>query len=128
MLSSARGSPDARSNRPPASQDDDDAASRQVSPPRNNVGGGGNAGDDQSVDDASVARAAAEVSVMAPAGPSTGLGGEAGRATIGGSRGPAPGVEAANAAIQGTEEGQAFEVVDEGGELVRVRFHEFLHN
>ena len=126
MLSSQR-SPDTRTNRPPASQDEDDAASRQVSPPRNNVGGGGG-DDDQSVDDASAARAAAQVSVMAPAGPSTGVGGEAGRATIGGTRGPRPGSEEANAAIQGTEEGQAFEVVDEGGELVRVRFHEFLHN
>ena len=40
-------------------------------------------------------------------------------------------MEAANAAIQGTagEGGEAtFEVVDEGGELVRVRFHEFLQN
>ena len=44
-----------------------------------------------------------------------------------------PGMEAANAAIQGNamgdgDEAQAFEVVDEGGELVRVRFHEFLQN
>ena len=42
-------------------------------------------------------------------------------------------MEAANAAIQGNSmgdggEAQAFEVVDEGGELVRVRFHEFLQN
>jgi hypothetical protein len=44
-----------------------------------------------------------------------------------------PGAEAAAAAIQGTSGGEggeasAFEVVDEGGELVRVRFHEFLVN
>ncbi|EED96248.1 mcm6-like protein [Thalassiosira pseudonana CCMP1335] len=50
----------------------------------------------------------------------------------GGTRQRPPGMEAANAAIQGTTgdggEAQAFEVVDEGGELVRVRFHEFMQN
>jgi hypothetical protein len=69
-----------------------------------------------------VARAAAEVSVM----PTSGGGG-------GTSRARPPGAEAAAAAIQGTAGGDggeatAFEVVDEGGELVRVRFHEFLVN
>lgn len=78
---------------------------------------------------------------MAPVGPGTGIGGEAegaGRATTGGGpRARPPGEEAANAAVQGTGGGEmggtgddagaaAFEVVDEGGELVRVRFHEFL--
>jgi len=70
-------------------------------------------------DEEEIARAAAAVSVMG--------GGD-------GSRRQRPvGMEAANAAIQGTAmgdggEAQAFEVVDEGGELVRVRFHEFLQN
>lgn len=71
-------------------------------------------------DENSISRAAAQVSVLT---------GNEGR------RRP-PGVEAANAAIQGTagegemgaEAGNAFEVVDEGGELVRVRFQEFLQN
>ena len=94
--------------RPPAS--DTGSVSRPaVSPPRGGVG------DD--VDDVSVARAAAEVSVM---------GG-------GTTRARPPGAEAAAAAIQGTSggdggEASSFEVVDEGGELVRVRFHEFLVN
>ena len=66
-----------------------------------------------------IARAAAAVSVMG--------GGDGSR------RQRPPGMEAADAAIQGNAmgdggESQAFEVVDEGGELVRVRFHEFLQN
>ena len=101
--------------RPPASQDEAASQPSRV--------------DD---DDASVARAQAEMSVMAPSGPPTGIGGEAGAAGLGERRRPA-GTEAANAAIQGTAGGAggeagAFEVVDEGGELVRVRFHEFLQN
>ena len=72
---------------------------------------------DDDDDDRSVARARAEVSVMQSAND--------------GPRRRAPGAEAADAAIQGTSGeggGEAFEVVDEGGELVRVRFHEFLAN
>ena len=50
----------------------------------------------------------------------------------GASRARPPGAEAAAAAIQGAGGGEggvsSFEVVDEGGELVRVRFHEFLVN
>ena len=73
---------------------------------------------DDDDDDRSVARARAEVSVMQSAAND-------------GPRRRAPGAEAADAAIQGTSGegvGEAFEVVDEGGELVRVRFHEFLAN
>jgi DNA replicative helicase MCM subunit Mcm2 (Cdc46/Mcm family) len=107
----------AGANSPPSTRDydDDDDASqpRVATPPR--VGDTTN--DD---DEASIARAAAEVSVM----PGGGGGG--------GTRQRPPGMEAANAAIQGTAgdggEAQAFEVVDEGGELVRVRFHEFMQN
>ena len=109
---------------------DDDNSSpshpRFATPPRH--GGSSNVHDNDDGD--SVARAAAEVSVLPAAGPDTGVGGEA--------RGDArrslpPGAAAAHAAIQGTvggEEGEApaFEVVDEGGELVRGRFHEFLNN
>ena len=70
-------------------------------------------------DEEEIARAAAAVSVMG--------GGDGSR------RQRPPGMEAADAAIQGNAmgdggEAQAFEVVDEGGELVRVRFHEFLQN
>ena len=70
-------------------------------------------------DEEEIARAAAAVSVMG--------GGDGSR------RQRPPGMEAADAAIQGNAmgdggEAQAFEVVDEGGELVRERFHEFLQN
>jgi hypothetical protein len=125
------------SNRPPTT----DGVSIQLSqpatptPPR----GGGGGGFDDYDDNASVARAAAEVSVMPPSGMGGGVGVGAGagsgNATGGGGGGRArpPGAEAAAAAIQGTSgleggEASAFEVVDEGGELVRVRFQEFLIN
>ena len=116
-------------NRPPSSAEGSSlpASAARLTPPR---GGGTDNNDDTS----DVARAAAEVSVLPPTGPSTGVGGEAGaRSTTGGPRSRPPGQEAANAAIQGTAAGEggeaaAFEVVDEGGELVKVRFHEFLNN
>ena len=99
------------SNRPPntlndsSNQDDDnDDTSQQQQPLQ------------VEEDDEETARAAAAVSVMS-----------------GARRQRPPGMEAADAAIQGNAAGdggeaQAFEVVDEGGELVRVRFHEFLQN
>ena len=126
-------------NRPPTtgdnySNDSDNDAGGPVTPerggqqPQTNDGGdvgGDYNGDDY--DDDSVARAAAQVSVMpGPDGGGVDVGGG------GGGRARPPGMEAANAAIQGTGgeggEASAFEVVDEGGELVRVRFHEFLQN
>ena len=70
-------------------------------------------------------------------GGGVGVGGGSGTTTGGGGGGGGrarpPGAEAAAAAIQGTSgleggEASAFEVVDEGGELVRVRFQEFLIN
>ena len=120
-------------NNPPASQDEDESPSHPRSAtavsPRGGEATGGNNNRRDNDDASSVARAAAEVSVMRPAGPGTGIGGEPGG---GGTRARPPGAEAANAAIQGTTgeggEETPFEVVDEGGELVRVRFHEFLQN
>ena len=121
-------------NRPPSSAEGSSspAAAARLTPPRGGAGGGTADNNDDTSD---VARAQAEVSVLPPTGPSTGVGGEAGaRSTAGtGPRGRPPGQEAANAAIQGTAAGEggeaaAFEVVDEGGELVKVRFHEFLNN
>ena len=115
-------------NRPPSSAEGSSlpASAARLTPPR---GGAGSGGDDTS----DVARAAAEVSVLPPTGPSTGVGGEAGARSTGGPRSRPPGQEAANAAIQGTAAGEggeaaAFAVLDEGGELVKVRFHEFLNN
>jgi hypothetical protein len=110
MLASPAASRSGSSNRPPGTRgddnDNDDSASQQQQPLR------------VEEDEEEVARAAAAVSVMAGGG---------------GRRQRPPGIEASNAAIQGTAlgdggEAQAFEVVDEGGELVRVRFHEFLQN
>ena len=118
-------------NRPPSSAEGSSspAAAARLTPPRGGAGGAADNNDDTS----DVARAQAEVSVLPPTGPSTGVGGEAGAARSTGPRGRPPGQEAANAAIQGTAAGEggeaaAFEVVDEGGELVKVRFHEFLNN
>ena len=118
-------------NRPPSSAEGSSspaAAAARLTPPRGGAGGAADNNDDTS----DVARAQAEVSVLPPTGPSTGVGGEAGARSTG-PRGRPPGQEAANAAIQGTAAGEggeaaAFEVVDEGGELVKVRFHEFLNN
>ena len=96
---------------------EDDDASQPTSRQEDDGPGGPAAvmNDDDDDDDQSVARARAQVSVM--------------QSNDAPRRRP-PGAEAADAAIQGTsgEGGEAFEVVDEGGELVRVRFHEFLAN
>lgn len=128
---------------PPSTRRESDGASRPrlATPPRGDGAGGSDRTNDDAMDDNdSDARAAAETSVLAPAGPGTGVGGEAGGELRGGASGVGrgravqPGAEDARAAIQGTDAGdvgaeaQAFEVVDEGGELVRVRFHEFLQH
>lgn len=114
-------------NRPPSSAEGASLSSERITPPR--AGGGQQQQQDLADDASEVARAAAEVSVMPNVGPPTGIGGEAGG---GGGRDRQPGQEAANAAIQGTAgeggEATAFEVVDEGGELVKVRFNEFLNS
>lgn len=113
MLASPAASRSGSTNRPintrgDDNNNDDDSISQQQQPLR------------VEEDEEEVARAAAAVSVM-------------GGGTDGSRRQRPPGMEAANAAIQGNAmgdggEAQAFEVVDEGGELVRVRFHEFLQN
>ena len=113
MLASPAASRSGSTNRPLNTRDDDtnnddDSTSQQLQQPLR-----------VEEDEEEIARAAAAVSVMG--------GGDGSR------RQRPPGMEAANAAIQGNamgdgDEAQAFEVVDEGGELVRVRFHEFLQN
>lgn len=108
MLASPAASRSGSTNRPPGTRGDDgDDEQAQQQPLR------------VEEDEEEIARAAAAVSVMG--------GGDGSR------RQRPPGMEAADAAIQGNAmgdggEAQAFEVVDEGGELVRVRFHEFLQN